>query len=133
MVATLSSAERVRKRAASLLALAVIGLGRTATRGRVNESGTPRLAVGRMVQQRKLVARKPFAAARICVDTRPVSLRYYLYVSESKVDQLFEQIPSKRLGKIAKKLTIRPQARQGGVRRWRERRGPVALREGADC
>jgi uncharacterized protein DUF7019 len=35
-----------------------------------------------------------------------VSLRYYHYVSESKVDQLFEQVPSKRLGKIAKKLTI---------------------------
>jgi len=33
-------------------------------------------------------------------------LRYYLYVSKSKVDQLFEQIPAKRLGKIAKKLTI---------------------------
>ena len=33
-------------------------------------------------------------------------LRYYVYVSRSKVDQLVEQVPSKRLGKIAKKLTI---------------------------
>lgn len=33
-------------------------------------------------------------------------LRYYLYISRSKVDQLFEQVPRKRLGKIAKKLTI---------------------------
>jgi hypothetical protein len=35
-----------------------------------------------------------------------VSVRFYQYVSASKVDQLFEQVPSKRLGKIAKKLTI---------------------------
>lgn len=35
-----------------------------------------------------------------------MSVRYYLYISESKVEQLFEQIPTKRLSKIAKKLTI---------------------------
>src|SRR5262245_58771753 len=33
-------------------------------------------------------------------------MRFYLYVSQTKVDQLFDQVPGKRLGKIAKKLTI---------------------------
>jgi hypothetical protein len=35
-----------------------------------------------------------------------MSLRYYVYVSKSKVDLLFEQIPEKALGRIATKLTI---------------------------
>jgi Family of unknown function (DUF7019) len=50
--------------------------------------------------------RDPLALGDLCANTRSVSLRFYQYVSTSKVEQLFEQVPSKRLGKIAKKLTI---------------------------